>query len=166
MIYEPRAAKIEAEPVELAGVKLMVFALNGAAHVMAADAFITLLQLAPGGSPMSGVAGRMEAKDTDLLDWVETEVITMSAHPKGWEFTIAAKCGLKMRGAIDAATGIRARSGGGCRRVHTFERRFGVLEVGYTVITSTNRGNANYWPRYETFRCWAATAEYLGAGEE
>ncbi len=28
---------------------------------------------------------QVEAKDTELLDWAETEVISIAAHPFGWE---------------------------------------------------------------------------------
>jgi len=34
-------------------------------------------------------AAAVAAKDTQLLDWAETEVISISAHPLGWEVLYA-----------------------------------------------------------------------------
>lgn len=33
----------------------------------------------------------VKAKDTELLDWAETEVIALTAHPRGWEIMWAAE---------------------------------------------------------------------------
>lgn len=34
---------------------------------------------------MSELIDQVKAKDTELLDWQETEVISITAHPLGWE---------------------------------------------------------------------------------
>jgi len=35
------------------------------------------------------IGDRVAAKDREILDWIESDVIAMSSHPKGWEFLIA-----------------------------------------------------------------------------
>lgn len=37
---------------------------------------------------MSAIDG-VKAKDTQILDWAETEVISIGAHPYGWEILYA-----------------------------------------------------------------------------
>lgn len=44
MIFECRAETLEAQAVEFAGAKLMLVAVDGAAHVVPADAFLLLFQ--------------------------------------------------------------------------------------------------------------------------
>lgn len=37
------------------------------------------------------IRDRVTLKDTELLDWQETEVISITAHPLGWEIWYAAE---------------------------------------------------------------------------
>ena len=71
-----------------------------------------------------------------------------------------------MRTAKEAAEkpmpGDRWRKGTTIREVFSLQKRAGVLEVGYIVVTSTNSGNVCYYPRYKTFLRYTKTATFLG----